>query len=115
MSSNTSTYDKWPEQLRLKRGLFNGKRVQMARECRGIERYVLARKLGIAASVLAQREQDWNFWTEMEREKLARITDFPEAFFVQDDMVKFTGPTFFSGTDENGETWCHVDRGAQDE
>jgi transcriptional regulator with XRE-family HTH domain len=115
MSSNITTYTRWPEQLRLKRGLFNGERVQMARECRGIARYALARKVGIAASVLAQREQGWNFWAEMEREKLVRITDFPEAFFVQDDPPTFTGPTFFSGTDENGETWCHVEKGVADE
>lgn len=113
MSSITTTYARWPEQLRLKRGLFNGERVQMARESRGIARYILARKVGIATSALAEREQGWNFWTTEEQEKLAQATDYPLAFFAQDDPPTFTGPTFFSGHDENGETWCHVDKGME--
>ena len=105
-----TTYDKWPEQLRLKRGLLNGKRVQLARESRGIRRFELARKVGISTVDLVQLEMGWGFWGPSAQEKLVLLTDFPIAFFVRDDPPTFDAPIFFSGTDANGDSWCHVDR-----
>lgn len=110
---SSTTYQRWPEQLRLSRGLFNGKRVQLARESRDMTRSTLARKLGIRTVDLMQLEWNWGFWQKETQEKLARATDYPITFFVQDDPVEFTGPIFYSGHDENGEHWCDVDLGDQ--
>lgn len=102
-----TTFQHWPEQLREKRGLFNGERVKMAREFRGTARHVLARKLGMPAKELERRESDWCFWTEAEAALLSGFTDFPTRFFVQDDPPMF-GPGFMCGHDEDGTEWCEV-------
>jgi transcriptional regulator with XRE-family HTH domain len=104
-----TTFQQWTEQQRLERGLFNGERVQMARESRGIARYELARKLKLATKILAEREQGWHFWDDTERMGLAYFTDYPPAFFAQDDPPAFTAPIFSHETDAEGNTWCHVD------
>jgi hypothetical protein len=104
-----TTFQNWPEQLKQKRGLFNGKRVQMGYESRGIARYRLARKLGMPAKELQRREQDWNFWTEEEKQILLHATAYPIGFFTQDDLPVFDAPIFFSWIDEDGETHCHVE------
>ncbi len=107
--SEITTLRQWPEELRHRRGLLNGERVQMAREVRGMLRYVLARKLGMSAKELKQREQNWYFWTDQEQALLSGLTDFPLAFFVQDDPpYPFTAPTFMCGHDEEGNNWCEV-------
>ena len=105
--SETTTFDRWPQKLRQERGLLNGERVQMVREARGIARHVLARKLGLSAKELAQREIGWHFWTESEKALLSGLTDFPLAFFVQDDPPVLT-PAFMCGHDEEGNDWCEV-------
>jgi len=100
-----TTFQHWPEELRVKRGLLNGQRIQAARELRGIARHVLARKLGIPAKELARREGDWCLWGDNERTLLSGLLDFPLAFFVQDDMIEIA-PAFMCGHDEEGESWC---------
>lgn len=107
--SNVTTFDRWPRQLRESRGLLNGKRVQMAYEVRGMPRYQLAHRLGISAKELKQREQGWAFWEEDEKACLLRVTDFPLAFFTQEDPYEFPWPTFICCTDEDGHTYCHVE------
>ncbi len=105
--SKVTTFEHWPEELRLKRGLLNGERVKMVRESRGMLRHVLARKLGMKAGELAQRELGWNFWTEKEQALLSGFTDFPLEFFVQDDPP-YLAPAFMCGHDEEGNDWCEV-------
>lgn len=100
-----STYKHWPEQLRLSRGLFNGYRVQICRESRGMQRYILARKLGIPAKELARREADWCFWTEHEQMLLAGVLSYPIAFFAQDDPPAMFN-VFVYGHTEDDEPWC---------
>ena len=107
MSERTSLVERWPEQLRKRRGLLNGERVKMVREARGMERYALARKLSLSAKDLARREADWCFWTPEEQALLTRVTDFPIAFFVQDDPPVLA-PAFLCGHDEEGNAWCEV-------
>lgn len=81
----------------------------MAREVRGMARYVLARKLGIPAKELVNREQGWHFWTESEQALLSGLTDFPLTFFTADDPpYPFTAPGFMCGHDEDGNDWCEV-------
>jgi hypothetical protein len=107
--SELTTFDRWPTELRQKRGLLNGKRVQMAREVRGMARWQLARKLGISTVDLVQLEWNWGFWQPEQAARLARITDFPLAFFAADDPpYPFTAPTFMCGHDEEGNDWCEV-------
>ena len=105
MSEKTTTFAHWPEPLRLKRGLLNGERVQMAREFRGMLRHVLARKLGIPSKELARREGDWCLWDDNERTLLAGLLNFPLAFFAQDDAPALA-PGFMCGHDEEGNSWC---------
>ncbi len=105
MTRKDTTFAGWPQELRLKRGLLNGERVQMAREARGIARYLAARKLGLSAQELAVREVGWHFWTEEEQDVLTHLFDFPLTFFVQDDPPAFA-PMFMHGYDEAGESWC---------
>lgn len=107
--SEITTFQHWPVQLREKRGLLNGSRVQMAYEVRGLRRYQFARKLGMPAKELARREEDWCFWDEREKATLTRVTDFPLAFFVQEDPPTFDGPTFLCGHDEDGNSWGEVE------
>lgn len=102
-----TTFQRWPEELRKHRGLFNGERVKMARECRGMARHALARKLGMPAKELEKREADWCFWTEAESALLSGFTDFPIGFFVQNDPPVFA-PLFMCGHDEDGEPWCEI-------
>lgn len=106
-----TTFDTWPPQLRISRGLLNGKRVQMARESRGMNRSTLARKLDMRTVDLVQLEWNWGFWQAATQEKLLRATDYPIAFFVQDDPPMFDAPIFYCGTDEEGEAHCHVEQG----
>ncbi len=101
----------WTEQLKQKRGLLNGKRVQMARELRGLARYQLARKLGIAVKEAEKREREWCFWEQTEQNGLVFILDFPIAFFTQEDPMELPGPLFVCGTDKDGEAHCHVEKG----
>src|SRR6266567_2587991 len=105
MSDITTTFQHWPLELREKRGLLNGERVQMVRESRGMPRFALARKLGLPAKELAQREQGWHFWNEQEQALLVGFLDFPLAFFVQDDPPALL-PAFMCGHDEEGNDWC---------
>ncbi len=109
MSDIATTFDRWPKELRENRGLLNGERVQMARECRGIARYVLARKIGMPAKELAKREQGWHFWEDREQDMLTRLTDFPLAFFTQNDPPVL-GTVFMSGHDEEGNPWCSMEK-----
>lgn len=103
--NNISTFQRWPQELRLTRGLFNGERIQLARESRGMQRHVLARKLSMPAQELATREAGWCFWTEQEQALLVGLTEYPIAFFVQDEPpVPFSG--FLCGHDEEGNGWC---------
>lgn len=103
--SITTTYANWPQELREKRGLLNGERVKMTREARGMARFALARKLGLPVKELADREQGWHFWNESERALLVGFTDFPLAFFVQDDPPVLA-PAFMCGHDEEGNSYC---------
>lgn len=103
-----STIDQWPKQLKEKRGLLNGERVKMARELRGMERYTLARKIGIPAKELAKREHDWHFWDEEEKVALVQALDFPLPFFMQDDPLPI-GPVFMCGHNEEGTPWCSLE------
>ncbi len=104
-----TTFQQWPKELRIKRGLLNGERVKMAREVRGMARFALARKVGIAAKELAKRESDWCFWEDSEQALLSGLTDFPIAFFTQDDPPYLPAPIFMSGNDEEGNSWCEVE------
>ena|SRR5258708_7698479 len=108
--SSINIVERWPEQLRLKRGMLNGQRVQIAYESRGIRRFELARKLGMPAKELAKREQGWHEWTEQEQGLLVACTEYPIAFFVQKDMPAF-GPMFMCMHDEDGDPHCHVESG----
>ncbi len=112
MTAHITTFDRWPEPLRQKRGLLNGARVQMSYEVRGLPRYQFARKLGMAARELAKREIGWHFWDEQEREALTRLTAFPLAFFTQHDPPELNahGPTLLCWQDEEGESHCHVEQ-----
>lgn len=101
-----TSYSRWLKPVREQRGLFNGTRVQQARELRGIQRSVLARKLGITAKELKHREENWCFWEEKEQWLLAGILDFPPAFFAQDDPPALPSPLFVCGHDEEGNHWC---------
>ena len=104
-----TTFQQWPKELRMKRGLLNGERVKMAREVRGMTRAALARKLGIPAKTLAQREAGWNFWEDNEQTGLSFFTDFPIAFFTQQDPPLLSAPIFMCGHDEEGHSWCEVE------
>ena len=105
-SRDNTMFQRWPEQLREKRGLFNGQRVKVARESRGMARYALARKLGIPAKELEKREADWCFWAEDEAALLTGFTNYPIGFFVQDDLPAFRG--FMCGHDEDDNKWCEI-------
>jgi hypothetical protein len=105
--SEITTFERWPKQLREKRGLLNGDRVRCARELRGLQRYELARKLDLPAKELAKREEGWCFWEEDEQKQLTTLLDFPLAFFIQEDMPVLA-PVFMHGHDEEGNDWCDV-------
>jgi hypothetical protein len=105
VTEEKTTFARWPQQLRLSRGLFNGYRVQLAREFRGLQRYALARKLEMSAKELARRESAWCFWTEHEQMLLAGLTSFPVAFFVQDDPPAMLN-AFVCGHTQDDEPWC---------
>jgi hypothetical protein len=102
-----TTFERWPRQLREKRGLLNGNRVQCARELRGLQRYELARKLDLPAKEVAKREEGWCFWEEEEQKQLVTLLDFPLAFFIQDDMPVLA-PAFMCGRDAEGNSYCDV-------
>lgn len=104
-----TTFEQWPKELRLKRGLLNGERVKMAREVRGMTRAGLACKLSIPTKILAQRELGWNFWEDNEQTGLAYFTDFPIAFFAQEDPPLLGSPLFMCGHDEEGNSWCEME------
>ena len=107
MSKVTALFEQWSEELRLERGLLNGERVKMVRESRGIARHVLARKLGMLTKELTRREAGWCFWSEVEQALLSGFTEFPIAFFVQDDPPVLA-PAFMCGHDAEGNDWCEV-------
>ncbi len=64
---------------------FNGKRLQQARRRRGFSRRHLAHDTGIAERTLGYNESGKHPPTKQHLERIARVLDFPTAFFFRDD------------------------------
>ena len=96
------------EKVRIRRGIFNGKYVRLARESRGLTRAQLARKLNIPCLDLAGRESGWHIWDSHLQSGLQWFTNYPVNFFAQsdDEVDTRAGLMFVCGVDTRGEPVC---------
>lgn len=111
MGKLTWTHQRLTEEGRVRCGIYNGARVKLARESRGLARATLARKLGMPAAELGRREGGWWQWDERLRAGLVFLLDYPPAFFAQEDapdLFADGGPIFMCGHDANGRRVCEV-------